>query len=325
MTCRPCAAQELNTILTAHESSVASLQYLRCNFTNTSSSTFFTRPRVLTGTIIRGPSLLVVTAKATDFESLLYARPGRVECLRAEVLERGGKRERHSLSLVSATLSTALDVDPFRDMLMTFLGGPLPTEKNGLRQIVKKTESRKVVGDELHLRTADGSATTRLSVRNNYLVAGFENHLSHESVANNQKASVLEFFRSSDGVIVPASMSYFVTCTTGDKTTTLFDHTTRLTEIDTKSFDENAVRPRYPRDTKVTNSIDGTNYTIGESGNVVGEVRPSRQSTIPATTGDQKALPTAVEPARTGWWVLPVAGSVLAAAAAAWLLARRRR
>ena len=319
-----CAAQDLNTALAAHESSVASLQYLRCSFVNTTSSTFLSRPRVLTGTIIRGPSLLVVTAKATDFESLLYVRPDRVECLRAEVLERGGKRERHSMSLVSDTSRTALDVDPFRDMLVTFPGGPLPTDKNGLRQICTNMKSDKV-GDEIHLVTADRSATIRLSVRNNYLVAGLEIRGSHNGIVSVQKASVLEFFRSADGVIVPAVMSFLVTNTTGDDTTTLFEHTTKLTGIDTKPFDENAVKPRYPRDTKVTNSIDGTDYTIDEAGNVVGVVQPSRQLTILATKGDQKQLPTAVEPARTGWWVFPAAGSVLAAAGAAWLLARRRR
>lgn len=322
-TCR-CAAQDLDTVLAAHESSVASLQYLRCSFTNTSSSTFFARPRVLTGTITRGPSLLVVTAKATDFESLVYVRPDRIECLRAELVEGGGKRERHSQSLVSATNRTALDVDPFRDMLVTFLGGPLPTDQNGLRQIVKKMESRKV-GDEIHLITADGTATIRLSVRNNYLVTGLENHGSHNAVVSHQKASVLEFFRSADGVVVPAVMSFRVTNTTGGHTMTLFDHTTKLTGIDTKPFDENAVKPRYPRDTKVTNMIDGTDYTVDESGNILGEARPSRQLTVLTAPGDQKQLPTTVEPARSGWWILPAAVSVLATAAAVWLLARRRR
>ena len=319
----PCAAQDLDTVLAAHESSVASLQYLRCNFTNTSSSTFFARPRVLTGTITRGPSLLVVTAKATDFESLLYVRPGRIETVRAEVVEGGGKRERHSRSLVSATLRTALDVDPFRDMLVTFLGGPLPTDQNGLRQICTKVEPRKVK-DEIHLITADGSAPIRLSVRNNYLVARLENRGSDNNVVSEQKSAVLEFVRSADGVVVPSVMSFRVTNTTGGNTTALFDHTTKLTGIDTKPFDENAVKPRYPRDTKVTNMIDGTAYTVDESGSFLGEVGPSRQLTVLAAPGDQKQLPTTVEPARTGWWILPAAVSALAATAA-WLLARRRR
>ena len=319
----PCAALDLDTVLAAHESSVASLQYLRCNFTNTSSSTFFARPRVLTGTITRGPSLLVVTAKATDFESLLYVRPGRIETVRAEVVEGGGKRERHSRSLVSATLRTALDVDPFRDMLVTFLGGPLPTDQNGLRQICTKVEPRKVK-DEIHLITADGSAPIRLSVRNNYLVARLENRGSDNNVVSEQKSAVLEFVRSADGVVVPSVMSFRVTNTTGGNTTALFDHTTKLTGIDTKPFDENAVKPHYPRDTKVSNTIDGTEYTVDESGSFLGEVGPSRQLTVLAAPGDQKQLPTTVEPARTGWWILPAAVSALAATAA-WLLARRRR
>ncbi len=325
---RPCAAQDLETVLAAHESSVASLQYLRCSFTNISSSTYFARPRVLTGTITRGPSLLVVTAKATDFESLVTVRPGRVECVRAEVAEVGGKRERHSASLVSAANRTELNVDPFRDMLVTFLGGPLPADQNSLRQYfknyAKKVETRKV-GDEVHLLTSVGIHTVRLSVRHNYLVAGNDYRNSHNNTISEQKASVLEFFRGADGVVVPAVMSYRVTNTTGDSTTTIFDHTTKLAGIDTNPFDESAVKPRYPRDTKVTNMIDGTEYTIDEGGNVVGEVRPSRQLTVLAAAGDQKQLPTAAEPARTGWWVLPAAVSVLAAAAAAWLLARRRR
>lgn len=320
----PCAAQDLDAVLAAHESSVASLQYLRCSFTNTSSSTFFARPRVLTGTIVRGPALLIVTAKAADFDSLVYVRPGRVECVRAEVVEGGGKRARHSQSLVSATTRTALDVDPFRDMLVTFLSGPLPTGQNGLRQIVKKREVRKV-GDEIHLITANGNTTTRLSVRNNYLVVGHEARGSHNDTASEQKASVSEFVRSAEGVVVPATMSFRITNTTGGNTTTLFDHTTKLTNIDTKPFDEHAVKPRYPRDTKVTNSIDGTDYAIDEDGNVLGEARPSRQLTVIAAEGDQRQLPTTDEPARTGWWVLPAALSVLATAAAVWLLARRRR
>lgn len=324
----PCAGQDLDTVLAAHESSVASLQYLRCSFTNTSSSTFFDRPRVLTGTLTRGPSLLVVTAKATDFESLVYVRPDRVECLRAGLVEGRGKRERHSKSLVSATPRTTLDVDPFRDMLVTFLGGALPTGQNGLRQYLKdhpkKVETRKV-GDEVHLVTPDGSHTVRLSVRNNYLAVGYETHGSHNGIMSNLNASVLEFVRSADGVVVPAVMSFRVTNTTGGNTMTLFDHTTKLTGIDTKPFDENAVKPRYPRDTKVTNMIDGTDYTVDESGNIMGDVRPSRQLTVLTAPGDQKQLPTAVEPARSGWWILPAAVSALATAAAAWLLARRRR
>jgi hypothetical protein len=324
----PCAAQDLNTVLAAHESSLASLQYLRCSFTNTTSSTFFARPRVLTGTITRGPSLLVVTAKATDFESLIYVRPDRVECLRAEVAVHGGKREYKSASLVSATPRTSLDVDPFRDMLVTFLGGALPTDQNSLRQYLKnspkKVEARKV-GDEVHLLAADGSYTVRLSVRNNYLVVGYETRGSDMNVVSEQKASVLEFIRSADGVVVPAVMSFRVTNTTGGNTMTLFDHTTKLTGIDTTPFDENAVKPRYPRDTKVTNMIDGTDYKVDESGNVLGDVQPSRQLTVLTATGDQKQLPTTAEPARTGWWVLPASVSLLATAAAVWLLARRRR
>ena len=275
----PCAARDLDTVLAAHESSVASLLYLRCNFTNTSSSTFFGRPRVLTGTITRGPSLLVVTAKATDFESLVYVRPDRVECLRAEFVEGGGKRERHSKSLVSATPRTALDVDPFRDMLVTFIGGGLPTDQNSLRQYLKvhpkKVEPRKV-GDEVHLVSDDGSHTVRLSTTNNYLAVGHETHGSDKGIVSELKASVLELVRSTDGVVVSTVMSFRVTNTTAGNAMTLFDHTTKLTGIDTKPFDENAVKPRYPRDTKVTNMIDGTDYTVDESGNVLGEVRPSR-------------------------------------------------
>lgn len=329
MTARPCAAQDLNTVLAAHESSVASLHYLRCSFTNTSlSSTMFARPRVLTGTITRGPSLLVVTAKAKDFETLLYIRPGRVESLHAEVVERGGQRQRLSMGVISATLRTALDVDPYRDMLMNFLEGALPTDQNGLRQFLKnsakKVETRKV-GDEVHLLAWDGTHTIRLSVRHNYLVAGHEARSSDNNVVSEHKASVSEFFRSSDGVVVPAVTSFRATNTTGDNTTTLFNHTTKLTNIDTKPFDENAVKPHYPRDTKVSNTIDGTEYTVDEGGNVLGEVKPSRLLTVLTAATDQKQLPTAVEPARTGWWVVPAAVSVLAAAAAAWLLARRRR
>ncbi|WP_143392910.1 hypothetical protein [Fimbriiglobus ruber] len=323
-----CAAQDLNTVLAAHESSVASFQFLRCSFTNTSSSTFLARPRVLTGTITAGPSLLVVTAKATDFESLVYVRPDRVECLRAEVVVRGGKREHRKEVLVSPTLRTMLDVDPYRDMLVTFLGGALPTAQNSLRLLLKNDPKKVEIhkdGDEIRLLTLDGSHTIFLSVRNNYLVVAHEARGSDKNVVSDQKASVLEFIRSADGVVVPAVMSFRVTNTAGGNTTTLFDHTTRLTGIDTKPFDENAVKPRYPRDTKVTNMIDGTEYTIDEGGNVLGEVRPSRQLVALTPAADQKQLPTTVEPARTGWWILPASVSVLAIALAVRLLIRRRR
>lgn len=322
-------AQDLETTLAAHESSVASLQYLSCHYVKTTSATLFSPAMAIHGQIKRGPSVLMISAKCHDFESLVYIRPGRCECLKSQTIMRGAKSERVSLSAVSTTLKTMIDVDPFRDMLFVFLDGALPSEKNGLRGVLsvgsKKAVNVASVGDEIVLSSSDSSIKVHLSTRNNFFASSVYSIGSHLGVVSERKSSVQKFFRSPNGVVVPEIMTMLVTNRKGDTTSTLQNHTLVLTEIDTQPFDESTVKPRYPRDTKVTNMIDGTDYIIDEDGRVLGDRKPTKLVAVLTASAEQKQLPTENEPARTGWWILPASLSLLATIAAFWLLLRRRQ
>lgn len=322
-------SQDIESTLAAHESSVATLQFLSCNYVKKSSATTFGPAITIQGQIKRGPSLLMITAKCDEFESLVYIRPGRVECLKSQTILKGEKRERVSFSNVSASLRTMIDVDPFRDMLIVFLEGALPSDKNGLRGVFSVVSKKAVnvtnIGDEIVLSSSDSSIKVHLSTRNNFFASSVYSIGSHLGIVSERKSSVQKFFRCSNGVVVPEMMTMLVTNRKGDNTSTLQNHTLKLSEIDTKPFDESTVKPRYPRDTKVTNLIEGTDYKIDEDGVVLGDRKPTKLVAVLTASAEQKQLPSENEPARTGWWILPASLSLLATMAAFWLLLRRRQ
>jgi hypothetical protein len=322
LTVCPAYGQNLETILATHESAVAPLQYLRCQFTKTFDTPWPGRPKVLTGDLVRGPTVILVTAKGVGYESAFLARAGRFEMFTSMAPPSGGKMQ--TGSIIAATKKVKEDADPLRDMMVVFDIQQMVMGGGGLRDLINTHCKPEVIdaGDEVRIPYLKSEGAVRLSKRHNFLAVGSDAVSVVNGVRNTTSFSVTEFKPGPGGAPVPVAATFSVT----ENGKTVMAHKTKLIGINTTAFDEATVRIRYPRQTDVVDQITGTQYTVDESGGKVSDTKPFVPLVVGSSPNSKEShLPTADEPAQSGWWLAPAGCSVVALAGAIALYLRRRR
>lgn len=321
LTVQTSLAQDLESILAKHETAVASLRYLRCQYTKTDQFPSHAVPKILVGNLTCGPGVLLLTAKGVNYESGLLARPGRFEVFNA--FKRLETNQLIAQSNITATRKVLEDADPLRDIMISFDMETMLAGRGGLRELVKRACKNQVVdeGAEVRIPFADSTGSIRLSKKYNYLVLSSESRSAMNGAKYIASHSVTEFIPGPNGVYIPVA-GEILTTRNGEFE---FSYKTKLTNIDTSPFDETAIQLRYPKKMEVVNRIDGTKYTVDEMGNKVSPTEPF----VPLVVGvgpdsKESRLPTQVEESRFGWWLIPAGLSIVFVAYAIVLFARAR-
>jgi hypothetical protein len=309
----------LETVLAAHETTVSSLQYLRCHYSTVSQVKQDGVPDALSGQLTRGPNVYLLTVNGqSGFGAIYYYRPGHFESVKTWTDAK--TKVVHTNSLIAPRKRVWPLADPLLDLTVMFSAEAYIGGGGGLRDEVKlncKPEAIEV-GDEVHIPYARSVGAIRLSKRNGHLVvgstAGGDGYVTTHLVT--------EFGREPNGVQIPIAGS--VIATSHGKP--FLARQTKLSRIDTSPFDEASVRVRYPRKTSVVNSVEKTEYTVDEGGNLVGDKKPHVPLVVGAPPDSTEFhRPTDEEPPRAGWWLAPAGCSVLAMAVAVRLYVRNRR
>ena len=315
-------AENLDSILAAHETAVSSIQFLQCKYTKTNEFPQSGQPKTLSGEIKRSPNLILVTAKGIGYQSVFYARSGRFETLTYRKNPHTGKME--SFSIITARKRIGIAADPLRDILVFFDLESMLSGRGGLREYVKLCCKNEAIdrGNEVFIPYATTAGGIRLSRRYNYFAI--------ESVAsgplngeqNITTKSAGEFLKIADGTSLPTLGSLVVQ----ENGTTIMSHKTKLADINIRPFADQDINMQYPERTRVINQIDGTEYIVDKTGAIQGDVAPF----VPLIAGgaaksSDSRLPSTSEESRIVWWLLPASCSAISLIAAIVFYLRGRR
>ncbi|MFO0851662.1 MAG: hypothetical protein U0871_24330 [Gemmataceae bacterium] len=315
-------AQDVDRIATAHDTTISYLQYIRCKYTTTNQFPPPGRPNVLTGEITRGPGVLLVTAAGQGFQSAFLARPGRFEVYTKYRRHSDGKIE--SKSIVTPTYKIRSDTEPLRDVLIVFNVESVLSGRGGLRDYITSKCTGEVItrGDEVFLPYAGSQGGLRLSRQHNYLIIGSESSKQVGGINNSTSMLVTEFSPLANGLQIPTAGERKVT----ENGKVIMSHHSKLSGLDTSQFNESEVRIRYAGRTEVTNQIDGTMYTVDDAGVQIEKATPFTPLVVGGGLNPRESkTPTTNEPPRTGWWLVPAGGSLVALAAALAMYSRNKR
>ncbi len=315
-------AENLDSILAAHETAVSSVQFLQCKYTKTNEFPLPGRPKTLSGEIKRSPNLILVTAKGIGYQSVFFARSGRFQNLTYCKNPHTGKMESHSI--ITATKRIGIDVDPLRDIMVFFDLESMLSGRGGLREYVKLCCKNEAIdrGNEVFIPYATTFGGIRLSRRYNCFAIESVASGPLNGVQNVTTMSAGEFLKIADGISLPTLGSLVVE----SNGTTVMSHKTKLADINIRPFADQDINMQYPERTRVINQIDGTEYTVDKAGAIQGEVAPF----VPLIAGSggnssDSRLPSTSEESRFIWWLLPACCTAISLIAAIVFYFRGRR